>query len=406
VGVGLVTGGIGAGKTCMVVARDIQGHQGEEVEYEDQFGQMQKATRRIIVAGVRGLVVPHERLPHSLTGEVIDKKKVAEWNRVDGNDEPVYKRLPGEPPLDVECCLHNWWMWARPGDLIVCDEVQYIVPRGVLGREPPHYIKSIEVSRHYGVDFVFITQHPQLLDTTMRNLVTQHRHVRSVLGSPLCMVYTWDHASNTERITNASKGKFWRAPKYFKLYKSTVSVVKQPTAGRGAVLAVPALLAFGGWRLYSHLHPHDADQAAAVASTSTSSPAGSALASSVASGRVSVKFPVYEPEAVRADREPYEGRALQLEGGYSIGPSQVVYFGLLIDGQRVATLSLQQLVRMGYTFVSVGQCSGLLQYRGGRERPITCGKAVESHQAQQQAATPAAPAPDAAASASRGFSVT
>jgi hypothetical protein len=68
----------------------------------------------------------------------------------------------------------------------------------------------LEIHRHYGIDFLFITQHPQLLDTTIRALVGMHRHVRSVMGSPLCMVYVWDHASNPERFTQANKEKFIR----------------------------------------------------------------------------------------------------------------------------------------------------------------------------------------------------
>ncbi len=119
-------------------------------------------------------------------------------------DTPKHQRLPGTPPQEVECLVQNWWLWCKPGDLIAVDEAQFLAPRGAMGRKPPYWIQALEIHRHYGVDFIIITQHPQLIDTTIRNLVGLHRHVRSVLGSPVCMVYVWDHASNPERRRSRS----------------------------------------------------------------------------------------------------------------------------------------------------------------------------------------------------------
>lgn len=239
----LVTGTPGAGKTCYAVAKRIIGESGKTVAVESPTGSVDMVERRIIVAGIRDLAVPHERLPHTLTGERVSVTEIETWNAVDKDGEPDFKRLPGDPAHLVPASLFNWWLWCRPGDLIVCDEVQFIIPRGTLGKTPPHYIKSLEIHRHYGVDFLFITQSPQLLDATIRNLVGLHRHIRSVMGSPLCLVYEWDHASNTERITNASKRFYRRKAAYFKLYKSTVAVVKPPSSGRMIFWALPLLLA-------------------------------------------------------------------------------------------------------------------------------------------------------------------
>lgn len=255
----LITGTPGAGKTCYAVAKRIAPEFGRQIAVERANGSVDLVERRIVVAGIRGLVLPHERLPHTLTGENCSPAEIARWNEEDEvTGEPTFKRLPGEDAYDnlarqnadgtwskFECTLFNWWLWCRPGDLIVCDEVQFIIPRGTLGKKPPHYIKSLEIHRHYGVDFLFITQNAQLLDTTIRNLVGLHRHVRSVLGTSLCMVYEWDHAANTERITHASKTFYKRRPAYFKLFKSTVAVIAPPKSGRAFVWMVPLLLAAG-----------------------------------------------------------------------------------------------------------------------------------------------------------------
>lgn len=271
----LITGTPGAGKTCFAVAKRIVPEFGRQVSVEREGGGVDLVERRIIVAGIRELAVIHDKLPHTLTGDRVGAKDIEYWNECDDDGEPVFKRLPGDPAHIVPATLFNWWLWCRPGDLIVCDEVQFIIPRGSLGKTPPHYIKSLEIHRHYGVDFMFITQSPQLLDSTLRNLVGLHRHVRSVLGSPFCMLYEWDHASNTERITGASKTWYWRRSAFFKLYKSTVAVVSPPKSGRFAFIAAPLLMAasiFGINAFIGKFKPAQAaqsPQAAAAAAAAT-----------------------------------------------------------------------------------------------------------------------------------------
>jgi hypothetical protein len=82
-----------------------------------------------------------------------------------------------------------------------------------------------------------------LIDTTIRHLVGMHRHVRSVMGSAVCMVYTWDHASNPERYTNSNKSQFVRRKKHYALFHSSAAHVKPPTSGRSVLVVVPVLLA-------------------------------------------------------------------------------------------------------------------------------------------------------------------
>lgn len=240
----LITGTPGSGKTTFAVATRLTAEVGRKITLET--GEV--IERRLCVGGVRGLLVEHERLPHTLTGEKMPQGEIDKWNELDSADEPLHKRLPGEPPReDVPASLFNWWLWCKPGDLIVVDEIQFIVPRGTLGRKPPLFIALLEVHRHYGVDFLIITQHPQLLDNTIRALVGLHRHVRSVMGSAVCMVYVWDHASNPERYTNANKSTFVRRAKHYRLFKSSVAHVKPPTSGRSVLLIVPVLLIVCGF---------------------------------------------------------------------------------------------------------------------------------------------------------------
>lgn len=276
----LITGTPGAGKTTFAVAERLA----VEVKRKLKTEQGVEYSRRVLVAGVRGLVLEHERLPHKLTGEKITDQEVDRWNAMCSGDTPVYQRLAGDPvvtetpelvardgiltptgnTVTVTPMVQNWWLWCKPGDLILVDEAQFLAPRGILGRKPPYWIQALEIHRHYGVDFIFVTQHPHLIDTTIRNLVGLHRHVRSVMGSPVCMTYVWDHASNPERASLASKKAWVRRAAHYKLFHSSVAHIKPPSAGRAGLAA--ALLLGGGflWGITQFLGKFNPDQQTAL----------------------------------------------------------------------------------------------------------------------------------------------
>lgn len=273
----LTTGTPGAGKTTYAVSQRVAAEAVRKLKMEDGT----EYTRRVVAAGVRGLILEHEKLPHKLTGEVVSDAQVEFWNRMESGDAPKFQRLAGQDPVTevldeatgkmvpVVPLVQNWWLWAKPGDYIVVDEAQFLAPRGTLGKKPPYWIQALEIHRHYGVDFHFITQHPQLIDSTIRNLVGLHRHVRSVMGSALCMVYTWDHASNPERYQLANKGKFLRRAKHYRMFHSSVAHVKPPTSGRSILLVVPILVALVAF--FNHKVSARFDQAKPVQPASAAS---------------------------------------------------------------------------------------------------------------------------------------
>lgn len=296
----LITGTPGAGKTTFAVATRLVEESKRSIPLDNEacaklgvdLGTI--VQRRMVVAGIRGLVLEHERLPHILTRDATSAADVERYNAFEkeedpstgkmiDSDRPIYQRLPGEPArADVLPIMQNWWTWCMPGDLIVIDEAQFVMPRGTLGRKPPLWLQLMEIHRHYGVDFIFITQHPQLIDTTVRSLVGLHRHVRSVMGSGVCMVYVWDHASNPERYNLANKTTFIRRKRYYKLFNSTVAVVKPPTSGRWGLVAAPvlaliALLGMGN-KIHGWLNPAVAKPAGSSAPGAPASSPEAALA--------------------------------------------------------------------------------------------------------------------------------
>jgi hypothetical protein len=282
----LITGTPGAGKTTYAVAERIAKEAKRKIKLDDEtcihlcLDLGTEVQRRIVCAGVRGLVIEHERLPHILTRDRVLPSEIAKWNEmvsevIDGKradtDEPVNQRLPSDPPKDVPGLVQNWWLWCKPGDLIVVDEVQFVAPRGTLGKRPTYWIEALAIHRHYGVDFLFITQDVQGIDTFIRGKVGMHRHVRSVMGSSLCLVYSWDHCSNTERTSLASKESWLRRAKHYKLFHSSVAHVSPPSTGRAGLIF--AALLIGGFLLgmngfFKRFQPAEAKQALAPADAS------------------------------------------------------------------------------------------------------------------------------------------
>jgi zona occludens toxin len=198
----LITGTPGASKTCMAVWEICQKVPGSFIEVGGE-----QVPRRLL-SNIRDLLVDHEH---------IDAK-------------------------DLEC----WQTWAKPGDVIVFDEVQEVWrPRGLGSKVPPE-IAALETHRHMGVDLVLITQHPMLVDTNVRRLVNQHFHIRRITRGT-AMIYEWDHCENPNQTKGAINTRvFFHRKKMYALYKSAQAHTK-PKARLPALtwVAVASLAALG-----------------------------------------------------------------------------------------------------------------------------------------------------------------
>jgi zona occludens toxin len=96
---------------------------------------------------------------------------------IDGLDE---KKLGWRSMTEDE--LHDW-VSLPTGTVIVIDEChKYFPVRGNTGR-PPAWIEKLTEHRHYGLDFVFVTQHPMNFDHFIRRLVQTHFHLKRIFGS-------------------------------------------------------------------------------------------------------------------------------------------------------------------------------------------------------------------------------
>ena len=191
----LITGTPGSGKTLYAVWSLTQ-----EV----------KRGRRIVVDGIKDLAIDHELV-----------------------DEPW---------------IRDWYEQCQANDIIVIDEVQRIWPPVSVSVKPTADIEKLHVHRHKGVDFIIITQHPQRLNKTIRDLVGRHVHVRRLFGLKQAMVYEWDHCHNPNAgFRDAVKTRWGYPRKVFDMYTSAEVHTKQKAVIPKALFVLPIALLLAIW---------------------------------------------------------------------------------------------------------------------------------------------------------------
>lgn len=244
----LVTGVPGAGKTLYTLAKKVRPLVGKTISITDEFsGEARDFDRRLMVCGIRDLLLPHEIVDVAVSHDP--------WESM--------TRLPGEKPHDVPHVVQNWWLWCQPGDVIVIDECQRVFRPSAAGQKIPAFIRHLETHRHYGVDLILVTQHPQLIHANVRNLIGHHEHVRRIFGGAGTIVYEWDHCTHPDRTKQAA-GRLWSHDKSaFGLYKSAQVHTKVKHKIPGAVmLAVAGFVALpvAGYQVYGRMSNRFSDE--------------------------------------------------------------------------------------------------------------------------------------------------
>jgi len=152
----LITGSPGSGKTLYTVDKLLPELIAREYKVPgDDAGE--RKVKTTIYSNITGLVLEHERMDAAM--------------------------------------LDSWPDWARPGDVIVFDEFQRVWPAAPSGQKVSPGIQGLETHRHRGVDFILITQHPRLIHTNVRSLISRHLHFRRLGKTKSASVYEWDLCS-------------------------------------------------------------------------------------------------------------------------------------------------------------------------------------------------------------------
>lgn len=151
-------------------------------------------------------------------------------NNVDFLDRPKFATLI--PNFDYDnhdvteldsSDLENWRNLPS-GSLIFVDEADRFFPSGN-GKNPPEWIREMARHRHYGIDFIIITQMPSMINDFLHGLIEAHIHYHRVRGNDYTTRYRWEFLQkNPYTKTNKALGlpeKVTVNPEVFKLYRST-----------------------------------------------------------------------------------------------------------------------------------------------------------------------------------------
>lgn len=106
------------------------------------------------------------------------------------------------------------------GSILIVDEADYCYPTRAAAKEVPAYIKTLKELRHHGFTLILLTQHPNMLDSYIRNLIGKHWHLeRKQIGTKL---YEWNRCE-----TNLNKSAFKDAvSEFYKPNKKAFSFYK------------------------------------------------------------------------------------------------------------------------------------------------------------------------------------
>jgi len=174
---------------------------------------------------------------------------------------PIYSNITDLKLPDREVHpLPDSWQTCPKGSIFVMDEAQRIWPAsGKQGLSTKPDVLALDEHRHGGYDFYLITQHPTLLDSTVRKFVTMHEHLVRASGREMVRVFSKNRVFEVgdARELKAAESAFWKYPKeYYGYYKSAdVHVVRKfklPWGLRLLLFFLATAILYVGYHLFTN----------------------------------------------------------------------------------------------------------------------------------------------------------
>lgn len=148
------------------------------------------------------------------------------------------------------------WHTLPAGALLIVDEAQRYWRTSRSG-DIPKSLTDMETSRHEGLSFLLITQHPTFLHTHLRKLCDYHTHMVRRSGYEAAFRYTWERICETPLLQterDLAEQELWLFPKdNYKYYTSAqIHTIKKSIPKRlKYIFASLFLLAGLGYVIYS-----------------------------------------------------------------------------------------------------------------------------------------------------------
>lgn len=212
----LITGGPGAGKTALALHLYLSKYKG-----------------RPLFSNVNELKIEHSPVPH-----------MDDWTVFENNEQGT-----GE------------FRFTFPEDgVIILDEAQKFFRLRTAGSKVPPAVQAFEMHRQDGIDFILITQDAGFIDSHVRKLIKNARHIfikPGFFGTYMFERPDYFDENDKSALALCTKTKY-KLPAYvFPLYKSSKKHTKLARPGlpiQAYVLGVALLvLAGGGFALYGSM---------------------------------------------------------------------------------------------------------------------------------------------------------
>lgn len=185
------------------------------------------------------------------------------------------------------------WPELLPGSYLVIDECQEPFPVRRSGKETPRSVELLAKHRHKGVDIVFITQHPTLVDSFIRRLIGTHIHLIRQFGAERSTVLTWQEGcqenpnAKSAQKTCMDRKTFVFPREVYSWYKSSemhTHKFQMPLRLKQMLIMIAfsitaVFLAF--FFIYRNLYAKPKEQAESVSRHESSAPAASAATPSL-----------------------------------------------------------------------------------------------------------------------------
>ena len=144
------------------------------------------------------------------------------------------------------------------------------------GQKVPPYVAELETHRHRGLDFIFITQNPRLIDVNLRSLIEHHTHYsKTSLGLRRKLEWSTGGAKDPDSrasIREALVSVYRLDKSVYGYYKSAEVHTKIRTKRSKAIYIAPvAILAvgYGVWSTYGFIKDMDKPAQTAVRPSET-----------------------------------------------------------------------------------------------------------------------------------------
>jgi zona occludens toxin len=142
------------------------------------------------------------------------------------------------------------WNECPPGAIIVTDECQTIYRNRSINAQAPKYVTDLETHRHLGIDLVYVTQHPMLIDPALRRLTGKHMHCIRMWGMQKSVIHEWsqvrENCDKPAARKDSIKHQFVFDKSIYGLYKSAeLHTMKRNIPMRVKMIPVLCLLLAG-----------------------------------------------------------------------------------------------------------------------------------------------------------------